>query len=36
MKASDSTKNGFNPTYDLWSIADGAPGTDSTKWVKNW
>ena len=36
MKASDSTKNGFNPTFDLWSIADGAPGTDQTKWIKNW
>jgi prepilin-type N-terminal cleavage/methylation domain-containing protein len=36
MKASDPTKNGFNPTFDLWSIADGAPGTDSTKWIKNW
>jgi prepilin-type N-terminal cleavage/methylation domain-containing protein len=36
MKASDSTKNGFNPTFDLWSIADGAPGTDQRKWVKNW
>jgi len=36
MKASDATKNGFNPTFDLWSIADGAPGTDQTKWIKNW
>jgi type II secretory pathway pseudopilin PulG len=27
---------GFNPTFDLWSIADGAAGTDQTKWVKNW
>jgi prepilin-type N-terminal cleavage/methylation domain-containing protein len=27
---------GFNPTFDLWSIADGAPGTDQTKWIKNW
>ena len=36
MKASDSTKNGFNPTFDLWSVADGAPGTDQTKWIKNW
>jgi prepilin-type N-terminal cleavage/methylation domain-containing protein len=36
MKASDSTKSGFNPTFDLWSIADGAPGTDQTKWIKNW
>lgn len=36
MKASGSTKNGFNPTFDLWSIADGAPGTDQTKWIRNW
>jgi prepilin-type N-terminal cleavage/methylation domain-containing protein len=36
MKAADSTKPGFNPTFDLWSIADGAPGTDQTKWIKNW
>jgi type II secretory pathway pseudopilin PulG len=27
---------GFNPTFDLWSIADGLPGTDQTKWIKNW
>ena len=27
---------GFNPTYDLWSIADGAAGTNQTKWIKNW
>jgi len=36
MKASDSTKNGFNPTFDLWSLGDGVPGTDQTKWIKNW
>ena len=36
MKASDPTKNGFNPTFDLWSIADGAPGTNQAKWIKNW
>jgi type II secretory pathway pseudopilin PulG len=36
MKASDSTKNGYNPTFDLWSIADGAVGTNQTKWIKNW
>jgi general secretion pathway protein G len=36
MRASDPTKNGFNPTFDLWSIADGAPGTDQKKWIKNW
>ena len=27
---------GYNPTFDLWTIADGAAGTDQTKWVKNW
>ena len=27
---------GYNPTFDLWSIADGATGTDQTKWIKNW
>jgi len=34
--ASPTGPNGFNPTFDLWSIADGAPGTDQTKWIKNW
>ena len=36
MKASDSTKNGYNPTFDLWSVGDSAAGTDQTKWIKNW
>ena len=27
---------GNNPTYDLWSIADGRAGTDQAKWIKNW
>jgi len=37
MKASTPTSTtGHNPTFDLWSIADGAIGTDETKWVKNW
>lgn len=27
---------GFNPTFDLWSISDGAAGTDQAKWIKNW
>ena len=27
---------GINPTFDLWSVADGAAGTDQTKWIKNW
>ena len=36
MKASDSTKNGHNPTFDLWSLADGTAGTNEMKWIKNW
>ena len=35
MKASGAA-NGYNPTFDLWSIADGAAGTDQSKWIKNW
>jgi type II secretory pathway pseudopilin PulG len=35
MKASGGV-NGYNPTFDLWSIADGAAGTDQAKWIKNW
>ena len=27
---------GFNPTFDLWSVADGAQGADQSKWIKNW
>jgi type II secretory pathway pseudopilin PulG len=27
---------GYNPTFDIWSVADGAPGTDQKKWVRNW
>ena len=27
---------GYNPTFDLWSIADGRAGTDQSKWIKNW
>ncbi len=27
---------GFNPTFDLWSVSDGSPGTVQTKWIKNW
>ena len=30
------TAGGYNPTFDLWSIADGQMGTDQSKWVKNW
>jgi type II secretory pathway pseudopilin PulG len=35
MKASGGA-SGYNPTFDLWSITDGAAGTDQTKWIKNW
>jgi prepilin-type N-terminal cleavage/methylation domain-containing protein len=35
MKASGGV-NGYNPTFDLWSVADGAAGTDQTKWITNW
>lgn len=35
MKASDPTKNGFNPTFDLWSAADDTAGNQN-KWIKNW
>jgi hypothetical protein len=36
MKASNPSLNGHNPTFDLWSVADGTAGTDETKWIKNW
>jgi type II secretory pathway pseudopilin PulG len=35
LKASGGA-NGYNPTFDLWTVADGAAGTDQTKWIKNW
>jgi general secretion pathway protein G len=35
MKASDPTKNGYNPTFDLWSVADDTTGNQN-KWIKNW
>ncbi len=30
------TDGGYNPTFDLWSLSDGLPGTVQTKWIKNW
>ena len=27
---------GYNPTFDLWSIADGTAGSEQAKWIKNW
>jgi len=35
MKASGGA-NGYNPTFDLWTVADGTAGIDQTKWIKNW
>jgi type II secretory pathway pseudopilin PulG len=32
-KASDPSKNGYNPTFDLWSTATSA---DANQWIKNW
>jgi len=37
MKAADpAAVGGYNPTFDLWSVADGSPGGDQSKWIKNW
>jgi general secretion pathway protein G len=37
MKANTpNPPGGYNPTFDLWSIADGAAGADQSKWIKNW
>ena len=37
MKAANlASSGGYNPTFDLWSIADGPRGTDQSKWIKNW
>jgi type II secretory pathway pseudopilin PulG len=27
---------GYNPTFDLWSIADANPTSNQTQWIKNW
>ena len=36
-KANDpSGPVGYNPTFDLWSTGEGAPGTDQSKWIKTW
>jgi len=35
LKASGGA-GGYNPTFDLWSIADDSSGTNQTKWIKNW
>jgi type II secretory pathway pseudopilin PulG len=36
-KAADPSGTiGYNPTFDLWTVADGAAGSDQSKWIKNW
>jgi type II secretory pathway pseudopilin PulG len=27
---------GYNPTYDLWTIANAKPSSDQNQWIKNW
>jgi type II secretory pathway pseudopilin PulG len=27
---------GYNPTFDLWSIANAKPPGDQNQWIKNW
>src|SRR5438045_5831728 len=27
---------GYNPTYDLWSVADANPVPNQIQWIKNW
>jgi general secretion pathway protein G len=27
---------GYNPTYDLWSVADANPSSNQAQWIKNW
>jgi general secretion pathway protein G len=27
---------GYNPTFDLWSVADANPPSNQTQWIKNW
>ena len=31
-----TSSKGYNPTFDLWSTADGMASADQTKWIKNW
>jgi prepilin-type N-terminal cleavage/methylation domain-containing protein len=38
-KASDPTKSGYNPTFDLWSTGGTTSASESlngAKWIKNW
>jgi type II secretory pathway pseudopilin PulG len=31
-----SPTTGYNPTFDLWSVADDSSGTNQAQWIKNW
>lgn len=35
MKAAGGN-GGYNPTFDLWSVADDSSGINQTAWIKNW
>jgi general secretion pathway protein G len=31
-----ASASGYNPTFDLWSVAAANPKTDQKQWIKNW
>ena len=31
-----SPTTGYNPTFDLWSVADDSSGINQALWIKNW
>ncbi|HJT80372.1 MAG TPA: type II secretion system protein [Chthoniobacterales bacterium] len=31
-----ASASGYNPTFDLWSVANADPNTDQKQWIKNW
>lgn len=33
---SAASASGYNPTFDLWSVATANPKTDQKQWIKNW
>jgi len=36
VNPSAATASGYNPTFDLWSVADAKPTSDQNQWIKNW
>jgi prepilin-type N-terminal cleavage/methylation domain-containing protein len=35
-KMAATGSGGYNPTFDLWSTADGTTANDAAGWIKNW